>query len=317
MRVLSKLAADKLSAPQHVGPLIVPAKLHVTSIVLEHMVEIVRLHDHIVKLQEGQPLFHSLLVALRPKHVVHGKAGSYLPDQIHIVQVQQPVSVVEHDGFVLAKFDKTLHLPLKAPRIMINILLGEHLTHISTARWISNHGGAAAYQGNRTVARLLKPLHQRQRHKMSGSQAIRRTVKSNIKRGLTAIDHLSNLVLISNLGNQPPGHQFLINLHIDRSLSFFIPLGPVARIHFLGQRKNPLLRLGAEDVKDVLPPLFAVPSRKRPQKVPKGLSALYRAHPSNPTERCLFRRLLQGVFPKAPSPPFTYRGLSAQKRLGY
>ena len=62
-------------AAQHVAPLVVAAELHVASVVLEHIVEVVGLHDHVVELQEGEALLHALLVALRPEHVVHAEAG--------------------------------------------------------------------------------------------------------------------------------------------------------------------------------------------------------------------------------------------------
>ena len=71
MGVLAQLPADELGAAQHVGPLVVAAELHVAAVVLEQVVEVVGLHDHIVELQEGQALFHALLIALGPEHVVH------------------------------------------------------------------------------------------------------------------------------------------------------------------------------------------------------------------------------------------------------
>ena len=85
--VLAQLAADKLGAAQHVAPLVVAAKLHVAAEVLEHVVEVVALHNHVVELQEGQALLHALLVALGPEHVVHAEAGAHFPQQLHVVEV--------------------------------------------------------------------------------------------------------------------------------------------------------------------------------------------------------------------------------------
>ena len=85
MGVLAQLPADQLGAAQHVAPLVVAAELHVAAVFLEQHIEIVALHDHVVKFQEAQALFHPLLVALGPQHVVHGKAGAHLPQQLHIV----------------------------------------------------------------------------------------------------------------------------------------------------------------------------------------------------------------------------------------
>ena len=47
---LSKLAADELRAAQHIRPLIVAAELHIAAVVLEQMIEVVGLHNHIVEL---------------------------------------------------------------------------------------------------------------------------------------------------------------------------------------------------------------------------------------------------------------------------
>ncbi len=99
--ILAQLAADQLRAAQHVAPLVVAAELHVAAVVLEHVVEVVALHDHVVELQEGQTLLHALLVALGAQHVVHGEAGAHLAQQFNVVQVQQPVGVVQHQGLAL------------------------------------------------------------------------------------------------------------------------------------------------------------------------------------------------------------------------
>ena len=48
---------------RHIAPLIVAAKLHIAAVVLEHVVEVVALHDHVVELEEGQALLHALLIA--------------------------------------------------------------------------------------------------------------------------------------------------------------------------------------------------------------------------------------------------------------
>ncbi len=85
MCVLAQLPADKLCAPQHVAPLVVAAKLHVATVVLEQVVEIVGLHDHIIELQEREALLHALLVAVCPEHIVHRETGPNLSEQFNIV----------------------------------------------------------------------------------------------------------------------------------------------------------------------------------------------------------------------------------------
>ena len=210
MGVLAQLAADELRAAQHVAPLIVAAELHVAPVVLEQVVEVVGLHNHVVELQEAQPLLHALLVALCPQHIVHREAGPHLPQKLHVVQAQQPVRVVHHLGLARAELNKTLHLLFEAGGVVVNVLLGEHLSHVRAAGRVSDHGGAAADEGNGPVARHLQTLHQRQRHEVAGSQAVGSAVKADVEGGLACVDHLSYLVFVGDLGDQSPGHQLLV-----------------------------------------------------------------------------------------------------------
>ena len=85
--ILAQLPADELGATQHIAPLVIAAELHVAAVVLEEVVEVVRLHDHVVELQEAEALLHPLLIALGPEHVVDGEAGAHVPQQLHIVEL--------------------------------------------------------------------------------------------------------------------------------------------------------------------------------------------------------------------------------------
>ena len=84
--VLAELLADELRTAQHIAPLVVAAELHITAVVLEQVVEVVGLHNHVVELQEAQTLFHTLFVAVGAEHIVDGEAGTDLAQQVHIVQ---------------------------------------------------------------------------------------------------------------------------------------------------------------------------------------------------------------------------------------
>ena len=64
---------------------------------------------------------------------------------------------------------------------MLDILFCEHLTHVGTARRVTDHGCAAAYKCNGSVARLLKAFHERERHEMAGSEAVSSTVKADVE----------------------------------------------------------------------------------------------------------------------------------------
>ena len=222
MGVLAQLAADQLGAAQHVAPLVIAAKLHIAAIMLEHVVEIIRLHNHVVELKEGKALFHALLVALSAQHIIDTEAGAYLTQQLHIVELEKPISVIEHDGLIRAKFDKALHLTLEAFGIVVDVLRGEHLAHIGATRGITDHSGTAANEGNGTVPCHLQALHQRQGHKVTGRQAIGCAVKANIEGRLALIDHFFDFFFIGNLRNKSAGNQLFINLH-SLSPFFFFP----------------------------------------------------------------------------------------------
>ena len=50
MSILAQLAANQLCTAQHVAPLIITAELHITAVFLEQHIEVIALHDHVVKL---------------------------------------------------------------------------------------------------------------------------------------------------------------------------------------------------------------------------------------------------------------------------
>ena len=221
--VLAQLAADQLGAAQHIAPLVVAAELHVAAVVLEHVVEVVALHDHVVELEEGQALFHPLLVALGAQHIVDREAGAHLPQQLDVVQLEQPVGVVQHQGLALAEINEALHLPLEAGGVVVDVLFGQHLAHIGAAGGVADHGGAAADQGDGLVAGHLQALHQGQGHEVAGGQAVGGAVKADVKSGLALVDDVDDL-LIGDLGHQAAGFQFVVQLHKNIP-PVFVPSG--------------------------------------------------------------------------------------------
>ena len=223
---------------------------------LEHVVEVVALHDHVVELKERQALLHALLIALGAEHVVDGEAGTHITQQLNIIQVQQPVGIVQHQSLALREIDELLHLLLEAGCIVSNILLGQHLAHIGTARGVADHGGTAADQGNGLIASHLQALHQGQGHKMACSQAVRSAVKANVESGLAVVDEVNDLI-VGDLGHQTACLQFFVKGH------GIILLFCRAE----DKRKRPLPKMNlAEGEKIAVPPLFAAPSRKRPHE---------------------------------------------------
>ena len=185
------------------------------------MIEVVGLHDHVVELQEGQALFHALLVALSTEHVIDREAGADLPQEFDIIEVQQPVGIVDHDGFTFAEINESLHLTLEALGIVVDVLLRQHFAHVGAAGRVANHSRASANQSNRLIACHLQTLHECQRHEMTGSQRICRAVEANIELGLARVDHFADLRLVRDLRDQSARLQLFINTHCIFSLSLF------------------------------------------------------------------------------------------------
>ena len=213
MSILTQLPSDKLSTAEHIAPLIVAAELQVTVVLLEHVIKVIGLHDHVVKLQERKTLLHTLLVALGSKHIVNRETGTNLSEQLNVIQVHKPVGIIDHHSFSVRKINKTLHLLLKAFCIMINVFSGKHLSHIASAGRVTDHGSAAADQSYRLITCLLKPLHKCKCHKMTCCKAVCGTVKADIKCCFSVVDQISYLCLIGSLSDKTTLNQFFIDSH--------------------------------------------------------------------------------------------------------
>ena len=213
MGVLAELSSDELGTCQHVGPLVIAAELEVAAVILEQFVEIICLHQHVIELKECESLFHPLLVAFRPQHVIYRKMRTHLAQELNIVEVEQPVSVVDHEGFAVREIDKAAHLLLKTVDIVLDRLLCEHLAKIRSAGRITDHACAAAEKGDRLVAGHLKPLHEAERHKVSYMKAVRSGIETDIESSLSGINEFPDLLFICHLRDQAARLQFFINLH--------------------------------------------------------------------------------------------------------
>ena len=190
---------------------------------LEQVVEVIGLHGHVVKLQERKALFHPLLEALCPEHVVDREASANVPDKLYIVEVQKPVGVVHHLGLAGAKLNEPLHLLFEALAVVLNGLLGHHGAHVRPTGGVANHGGTAANEGNGLISRHLQPLHETQGHKMAHMEGICRGVKANVEGSLAVVHHFPDFCFVGHLSNEATGHQFVIYFHTEVSFSIQLP----------------------------------------------------------------------------------------------
>ena len=157
----------KISATQHISPLIVTAELHITAVILEKSVEIVGLHYHVVELKESQSSFHSLLVALECEHLVYREASTNVTKNVDVVKVHEPVSVVYHKSLAVREINETAHLLFKASNVVLDSFLCEHLSHVRLARRVAYHACSAAQQSDRLVACHLQTFHKAKCHKVT------------------------------------------------------------------------------------------------------------------------------------------------------
>ena len=214
MRILAELAANQLRAREHIGPLVVAAELHVAVIALKELVEVIALHEHIVKLEERESLLHAVLIALRAEHIVDREMGTYVADKLDVIQVPKPVGIVHHSRLALAELDEAGHLPLKALAVAVNLLDGHHAAHIGSAGGISYHTRAAADQSNRLIARHLEALHQAERHKVPYMQTVRGRIEADIEGRLALVYEAAHLFLVGHLCNQPAGFELIVAIHL-------------------------------------------------------------------------------------------------------
>ena len=106
---------------------------------------------------------------------------------------------------------------------MLDGFLGQHLTHIGSSGWVTDHTGSAAKKGDWSVSCHLKTLHQAKCHEMSYMKAVCGRVKSDVEGSLTVVYHFLNLIFVSYLGDQPSGFQFFPNCHVIFLLNKKIP----------------------------------------------------------------------------------------------
>ena len=143
--------------------------------------EVVRLHDHIVELEECQPLFPALLIALGGKHTVDSEMCADIAQKFNIIETAQPISIIHHNRTVLCKVDEARDLFLEALAVMANGLVGHDFAHIRASGRIADGSRAAAHKTNGAMPRLLQMRHRHQGNKMTGVKAVRSRIKTNVK----------------------------------------------------------------------------------------------------------------------------------------
>ena len=179
------LAADQVSAAEHVAPLVVAAHLQPAAVALEQLQEVVGLHQHVRELQERQAVVrrHARLIAFGRQHLVDGEKRADVAHEVDEVQVTQPVAVVDDDGLVLREVEEPAHLLPDARDVAVDRFHGHHLAHVRLAGRVANHGGTAAHQGDGTVSGALHVRHGHDRNVVADVQGVGCRIETDVECG--------------------------------------------------------------------------------------------------------------------------------------
>ena len=184
-------------------------------------VEVVALQQHVVEFQEGQALLHSLLKALGPQHVVDGEVSADVSHEFQVVDVAQPIRVVDADSLagrgllvlaalaqdafalhvlpVLIELQELVEQSLEGSAVLVDLLRGHHGTGVGAAGGVAQHGGAAADEDHRGVAVLLHVHHDDDLHKVAYVQAVRRGVEADVELHLLLAQQVADAFVIRGL----------------------------------------------------------------------------------------------------------------------
>ena len=78
MGIFSELLSNKFRSGKHVAPLVITAELHIAAVVLIEAVEVISLHEHIGKFQEGKSVCKTIHIATGSQHLIYGEMRSRL-----------------------------------------------------------------------------------------------------------------------------------------------------------------------------------------------------------------------------------------------
>ena len=220
---LAVLAANQVRAGEHVGPLVVAAALERHAVAVVELQEVVALHQHVVELQERKAPLQALLVALGGEHAVDGEQRAHVPQEVDVVQVAQPVGVVDDLGAVglgLVEVQEGFHLLPDVGHVVVDVLHRQNLAQVALAGGVADHARAAAHQREGLVAGLLQVGHGHDRNVVADVQAVRGGVEAHVEGHHARIEGLVQLVLKGDLLYKAALFQKVQCVHIYRSFLF-------------------------------------------------------------------------------------------------
>ena len=206
-------APPQLDAVDDISPLVGAAHLQHASLAPRQFEEVIGLQDHVVEFEEGERLLavESQLHRIETQHAVDGEMHTIVAQEIDVVEMIQPVGIVDHPRIrgAIAEIEKTPEHLADAGEIGADLLDGEKLPRFVLERRVADFGGAATHQGDRPVAGLLHPaqhhdLHQRSRVQR-GSGCIKPDIAADLARHGGGIEPFR----VGDLVDESSGRQYV------------------------------------------------------------------------------------------------------------
>ena len=149
--------------------------------------EIVALQKHIVKFKERHRLlaFQACFYTVHCQHAVNRITGADVAQKGKIVNVLEPVPVVDHNRVVgaVAEFQKFAERFFQPLNVVLQGFFAQKRTQFVFARRVADAGGCAADQRKRLMPAFLEPAHHHQRNDMPDMQAVAGGIRTEITDG--------------------------------------------------------------------------------------------------------------------------------------
>ena len=163
---------------------------------------------------------------------------AHLAQEVDVVELGQPIGVVDDQGLALGKVQEAAHLLLDALHVVVDVLGGEHLAKLALAGGVADQARAAAHQGDGPVAGPLHVGHGHDGDVVADVQGVGRGVKAHVEGDGTLLHALVQVFLVDGLGDEAALLQNVQGVlrHFYRILSY-MGWGDLAKA--LGEEQGP------------------------------------------------------------------------------
>ena len=182
--------------------------------------KVVSLHDHVVEFEEGQPLLPTRFVGFSSQHAVHGEMCPNLAQKFDVVELPQPIAVVDHQRLALRKIDETRDLLLEAVAVVLDIRVCQHPAHVRAPRRIADRSRAAAHETHGTMPGTLHVRHRHESEEMSNMKTVCRRVEPCVEGHALFAEQFAHAFFICALSDETALFQNIKNI-CQRTLPFF------------------------------------------------------------------------------------------------